>query len=272
MTKPRAGSYDAGPPSSREAERLRAQAAVIWGRERSALARAGLVEGTRLLEVGCGPGGVLERLAPDLGRTPFGIDLDQSLLRRARVLAHLARGDGAALPFGDGTFDFVLLRLVLRHAPQRARLLDEAARVTRVGGTVAAIDVDEEATAFDPEPPTWQSLKRALIESAKRRGGDPLVGRRLERLLTAAGLSDRIVVMLPVTTQDLAPPAFIETLLAPTMRVVDTDCLAASATEAAWRELREWAALEVGFGYALGVMAAAKKPAHWRAQTVAIDS
>jgi ubiquinone/menaquinone biosynthesis C-methylase UbiE len=168
MTKARSGSYEAGPLSDREGERLRAQAAVTWGRERSALARAGLVEGARLLDVGCGPGGVLAPLAADLGRTPFGIDVNQAFLRRARPCAHVARADGAALPFADGTFDFVLLRLVLRHAPERARLLAEAARVTRIGGTVAAVDVDEEATASIPNR---HSGRRSSGRSSNRRGG-----------------------------------------------------------------------------------------------------
>jgi ubiquinone/menaquinone biosynthesis C-methylase UbiE len=141
---------------------------VTWGRERSALARAGLVEGARLLDVGCGPGGVLAPLAADLGRTPFGIDVNQAFLRRARPCAHVARADGAALPFADGTFDFVLLRLVLRHAPERARLLAEAARVTRIGGTVAAVDVDEEATASIPNR---HSGRRSSGRSSNRRGG-----------------------------------------------------------------------------------------------------
>jgi len=259
MTSARAGSYDAGNLAGPETERLRAQAAVIWGRERSALARAGLIAGARLLDVGCGPGGVLQPLASDLGRTPFGIDVNQAFLQRARPFANLARADGAALPFADGSFDFVLLRLVLRHTPGRARLLEEAARVTRVGGTVAAIDVDEDATTFDPEPPLWPSLKRALIESARRRGGDPFVGRRLGRMLTEAGLAEPIVAMLPVTTQDLAPRAFVEAMLAPDARVVDADCLSESTTEAAWRALRQWAAEAGAFGYALGVMVAAKQ-------------
>jgi SAM-dependent methyltransferase len=265
----RTGSYHAGAAPGTEAERLRAQAAVIWTRERDALARAGLVGGARLLDVGCGPGGVLEHLATDLGRPPFGIDVEQDFLRRARAAGHVARADGAALPFPDGTFDFVLFRLVLRHAPARERMLAEAARVVREGGTVAAVDVDESGIAFDPEPPSWPALKAALAASAIRRGGDPYVGRRLRRLLLDHGLADPLTVLLPVTTDDLAPAAFVPTFLAPAARVVDPDLLAASQVAAAWRELSEWATVGTGFGYALGIMAAARKPHGWRARTLA---
>jgi SAM-dependent methyltransferase len=265
----RSGSYDAGAAAGAEAERLRAQAAAIWTREREALRRAGLVAGARLLDVGCGPGSVLERLAADLGRVPSGVDLDQGFLRRARATAHVARADGAALPFADGSFDFVLLRLVLRHAPRRERLLAEAARVAREGGTIAAIDVDESATAFDPEPPAWPALKDALAASAVRRGGDPFVGRRLRRLLLERGLSEPVTVPLPVTTDDLPPAAFVTTMLAPAARAVDPDLLPAAALEAAWRALSEWASAGTGFGYAVGIMAAARKPHGWRARALA---
>jgi ubiquinone/menaquinone biosynthesis C-methylase UbiE len=266
----RSGSYEHGAAREvDEAERLRAQAAAIWTRERTALERAGLAAGMLLLDVGCGPGGVPERLAGDLGRTPVGVDVNQDFLRRARAVAHAARADGAALPFADATFDFVLLRLVLRHAPEREQILAEAARVARVGGTVAAVDVDEAATAFDPEPASWRQLRSALAASAIRRGGDPFVGRRLRRMLLECGLSEATAVALPVTTDDLPANAFVETMLAPAARVVDPDILSAPEVAGAWAELSEWASAGVGFGYALGFMAAARKPNGWRARSFA---
>ena len=259
-----AGSYRAqGPAAVDETERLRRQAAAVWTRERAALLAAGLERGQRLLDLGCGPGGLCDRLGADLGRTPFGVDLNQDLLRQARSAA-VARADGARLPFRDGVFDFVLLRLVLRHAPARERLLAEGARVLRTGGILCAVDVDEAATAFDPEPASWPALKRALAESAVRRGGDPFVGRRLRRLLAEAGLAEIGTSALPVSTDDLPPGAFVETMLAPAARTVDPDLLDGAAVQRGWDELREWASRPDGFGYALGWMARARKPDGWR--------
>ena len=220
---------------------MRRQAIAVWGREREALLRLGLAPGQRVLDVGCGPGGILALLARDLGRAPFGVDLNQDLLRNATPAGHVARADGAMLPFRDETFDFVLFRLVLRHAPAREKLLAEAARVVRRGGGVCAVDVDEEAMAFDPEPPLWPALKAALGASARRRGGDPFVGRRLRRLLLEAGLVAPATVALPVTTDDVAPRAFIETFLAPKARVIDPDLLDGASVQRAWAELSEWA-------------------------------
>jgi ubiquinone/menaquinone biosynthesis C-methylase UbiE len=264
-----AGSYRLGEPDAAEAEarRLRAQAGAIWERELAALQRAGLRPGQRLLEVGCGPGMVLERLGGTIGRAPFGADIDGAFVSRAAAHGRLLRADGAALPFADESFDFVLFRLVLRHAPAREALLAEAARVAVVGGVVCAVDVDEGATTIDPAPPSWAALKAALVAAAERRGGDPFVGRRLPRLLSAVGLSDVATSMLPVSTDDLPPAAFVETMLAPAARAVDPDLLAPEAVAAAWAALREWAAGGPGFGYALGIVTAGRKPFGWRKRT-----
>jgi SAM-dependent methyltransferase len=261
------GSYRAAggrEDAEAEAQRLRAQAGAIWARELAALERAGLLAEQRLLEVGCGPGMVLEQLGRTLRRAPFGADIDRGFVARAAGRGHVLRADGAALPYQDGTFDFVLFRLVLRHTPHRAALLDEAARVVRAGGVVCAIDVDEGATAFDPEPRSWPRLKAALVAAAERRGGDPFVGRRLPRLIADAGLGAVSSTILPVTTDDLPPAAFVETMLAPAARTIDPDLLAADAVDEGWAALREWAAASRGFGYALGIMTAGRKPDGWR--------
>ena len=262
-----AGSYrpSGAAGGESETERLRRQAVAIWSRERAALDSIGLAPGQRLLDLGCGPGGTLERLAPDLGRAPFGADLNQGFLRNARP-GQVVRADGARLPFQTGAFDFVLIRLVLRHAPAREQLIGEAARVLRTGGILCAVDVDEDATAFNPEPPSWPALKAALAASAVRHGGDPTVGRKLHRLLAAAGLVDVRTVGLPVSSDDLPPQAFVETMLAPAARHVDADLLEGPAVRRGWDDLRAWASGGSGFGYALGWMAGARKPDGWDAR------
>jgi SAM-dependent methyltransferase len=259
------GSYQAGDPTAdvaaNESQRLEQQAASIWAKERAALISLGLEPGARLLDLGCGPGATLRRLQADLPpRLAVGVDLQQGFLVRARDSAQVLRASATQIPVADESFDFVLLRLVLRHTPARLQILEEAARVVRRGGIVCAVDVDEEATAFDPEPPRWAQLKAALAASARRAGGDPIVGRRLPRLMRAAGLGEPRVVMLPVTTLDLAAPAFVEVMLAPAARPIDPEFMPAAEVAAAWAELRAWGGQAEGLGFALGIMAAARRP------------
>ena len=130
----------------------------------------------------------------------------------------------------------------------------------RVGGILCAVDVDEAATAFDPEPPSWPALAAALAATAVRRGGDPFVGRKLHRLLSAAGLVGVTTVGLPVSSDDLPAQTFVET----SARRGPTP--ASSTVSRGWDDLRAWATDGGGFGYALGWMAAARKPDGWNSR------
>ena len=200
---------------------------------------------------------------PISGASPFGADLNQDLLRNAPA-GQVVRADGARLPFQTGAFDFVLIRLVLRHTPAREQLVEEAARVLRAGGILCAVDVDEGATAFNPEPPSWPALKGALAASALRRGGDPMVGPQ-----ACTGCCPRPVWSTsgPSASRSARtispPPAFVETMLAPAARPIDPDLLEGAAVRQAWDDLRAWATDCRGFGYALGWMAGARKPDGW---------
>lgn len=95
---------------------------------------ARLTPTARVLDLGCGRGGVLERLHPRAGFVA-GLDPDLASLRehRAPALA-LACGLAQALPYPDGSFDLVCASWVLEHLPDPARAFAEIARVLAPGG------------------------------------------------------------------------------------------------------------------------------------------
>jgi SAM-dependent methyltransferase len=263
----RAGSYDsdvAGAAVEAETDRLKHQATRLWHRERAVLERLGLERDRRILEVGCGTGALLGRVAKDFRpRSLVGIDLADASVRRAGVLAAVARADGAALPFAAGSFDVVLFRFVLRHAPAPARLIAEARRVLAPGGRVIAVDADDGSLLFDPAPRGWTNLATALEGSARRRGGDPFVGRRLRRLLLDDGLEDARADVLAVSTADVGPAAFVDVFLAPSARPLDADLLDTGAglrSEDPWAEVRAWTGRPDAFACATGFFASARTP------------
>ncbi len=104
--------------------------------------------GRRVLDVGCGDGGVLRDLVR-LGAAPSdlnGVDLLDDRVQRARELtpgASIDLADAQALPFAQGQFDlvlgFTLLSSVLDSAA-RSRVAGEMARVCRPGGFVVLYD------------------------------------------------------------------------------------------------------------------------------------
>ena len=94
---------------------------------------APLVRGRDLLEVGCGTGLILSRLAP-LARTARGVDLSPGMLQRARARGlDVVEGSATALPFADASFDVAVSFKTLAHVPDLARSLAEMARVVRPG-------------------------------------------------------------------------------------------------------------------------------------------
>jgi SAM-dependent methyltransferase len=88
----------------------------------------------RVLDLGCGRGGVMEELHPRAGQV-VGLDPDLVSLRehRAPFLPRVC-GRAGALPYPDGTFDLVCCSWVLEHLPDPESALVEVARVLAPGG------------------------------------------------------------------------------------------------------------------------------------------
>jgi ubiquinone/menaquinone biosynthesis C-methylase UbiE len=95
-------------------------------------------DGRDVLEVGCGTGLVLSRLAR-FARHAKGVDLSPGMLERARERGlDVVEGSATKLPFGDASFDLCCAFKVLAHVPEIERALMEMSRVTRPRGVVVA--------------------------------------------------------------------------------------------------------------------------------------
>ena len=93
-----------------------------------------LASGKRVLEVGCGTGLILGRLAKH-AQLARGIDVSPGMLQSARERGlDVVLGSATNLPFADASFDLVCSFKVLAHVPDITRALAEIARVTLPGG------------------------------------------------------------------------------------------------------------------------------------------
>jgi ubiquinone/menaquinone biosynthesis C-methylase UbiE len=96
--------------------------------------------GLRLLDVGCGTGHHMARLARR-GFEVAGVDGSEDMLKHARANnpgAEIRRADVEQLPFADASFDYIVCIEVLRYLPDSSRALREMARVLRPGGVCLA--------------------------------------------------------------------------------------------------------------------------------------
>lgn len=117
------------------------------------LARAGylLQEGDRILDMGCGSGGLVIRLR-ELGFEAYGFDIAPFWKERPaeqQAWFHALAPEAPApyaplgvpykLPFDDGFFDVVLSTQVIEHVPDLDSFFGEACRVIKTEGIMANI-------------------------------------------------------------------------------------------------------------------------------------
>jgi ubiquinone/menaquinone biosynthesis C-methylase UbiE len=158
----------------------------------------------RLLDAGCGLGTEAMELARTGGVDVVGIDACQAQ---------------------------TLLGLIADPVP----VVTELVRVTRPGGRVVILDLDQGSTLLDhPDRATTRIVLQALVDGF----ANGWAGRQLRRLLLQVGADD---VTVDVTTMDLHP-AFLFQLLIPTLRRLRSDGTVDQATlDHWWNELAELA-------------------------------
>jgi ubiquinone/menaquinone biosynthesis C-methylase UbiE len=140
------------------------------GLARAMCQAAGVREGQRALDVGCGSGALTAELAEIVGaENVAGIDPSEPFVEASRARVSGARilvGSAESIPFADREFDATLAQLVVNFLTDPDQGLREMSRVTRPGGTVAGCVWDygegmtmlrtfwEAAAALDPERAT----------------------------------------------------------------------------------------------------------------------
>ena len=196
---PRLGEYIRG-NSAAEQARLRTPLPILTQSAGRLLDAVGVGAGWQVLEVGCGPRGILDLLAERVGPagSVVGLDRDPVFLELARSFVAeqsctnvlLVEGDSKASGLPDGSFDFAYAQRVLINLPEPERVVDEMLRLVRPGGVVGLVEMDDSPAGCDPPHPAWDRLKGVRDAAHQQAGRWGVNGRRLPGLMRSAGLTD----------------------------------------------------------------------------------
>jgi SAM-dependent methyltransferase len=175
--------------------------------------------GSRVLEVGCGIGAqTVHLVSASPAARIVAVDIsDQSLARaRAAVAARAPQAmvtwqhaDLLELPFREAEFDHLFVCFVLEHLPDPVAAAAGLRRVLRPGGTITVIEGDHGSVFFHPDSAFARAAIDCQVALQSAAGGNALLGRQLQPLLTAAGYDD--VVVRPRTIYaDQTRPALVD--------------------------------------------------------------
>jgi SAM-dependent methyltransferase len=162
---------------------------------------AGVSSGMRVLDVGCGPGGLTRELCRRVGAERVAaIDpMPQFVMacRERHPGADVREGVAEELPWSVGEFDATLSCLVIGFMSDPDRGVREMARVTRPGGTVAACMWDVASGGMTMLRVFWNAVRQLNpdVEGERRLAGT--VEGDIVARFTRAGLHD--VVGRPLT-------------------------------------------------------------------------
>jgi ubiquinone/menaquinone biosynthesis C-methylase UbiE len=184
--------------SSDEQERLRRLPGELASDSNRFLDQFGIQRGSRAVDLGCGPHGILDLLSERVGDngTVVGVEQSESTIKLAQQFiaeyqlrnVELLRGDAKATGLPRASFDVVHARLVLVNLPEPQQVVEEMVALARPGGVVASQEADWGASICDPPLVAWERLVAVFRAYATSMGIDLFVGRKTHQMFREAGL------------------------------------------------------------------------------------
>jgi ubiquinone/menaquinone biosynthesis C-methylase UbiE len=222
--------------------------------------------GDRVLDVGCGLGHEVMRLAPRVvpGGHIVGVDVSRPMIDEARRRAaetplpvSFRVGNVNRLRFPDETFDLARTERVLRYLASPLTALWEMARVVRRGGTLLAFDFDSDQTIVDaPDVPLARRVG-AVLDAAVP---SPWIGRQLFGLFKRVGLLDVRLMAHPIVLTGADGFAMYRQLNRGTLaRAVHEGHIGAGDVDTWWAALDQSARTNTFFSVNLGVIVSGRK-------------
>lgn len=182
-----------------EIKRLQAQVELFWQNELKHYIEFGLRDGMSVVELGAGPGFMIDKIAAHFSQCdltaleidPLLVEYAKNLLtQRERQHCTILQGSIMATELPTNSFDFALIRMVLEHLPDTAGAMREVWRILKPGGKAIFVDNDFEMHIMTyPHIPELRELYDAYCQARHSEGGHPKIGRELPVLLKKNGFT-----------------------------------------------------------------------------------
>lgn len=175
---------------------LRKQTLLTWDAEKRFLDWYGINYAKQILDVGCGPGFVIEKIL-ELNNDAFvtGIDLNADFIEQAKHLLsdkkdriNLFARNALNTEFSNDSFDFAYARIIFQHLSEPVQLAKELWRILKPEGKIVILDVDEDIQGFnDPKLPFEDEMEQRSKKYRESFTSNRKIGRNLPRILKQAG-------------------------------------------------------------------------------------
>jgi ubiquinone/menaquinone biosynthesis C-methylase UbiE len=184
--------------NQQELDRLGFQHKVWGGVTRAFLDRIGVSRGQRCLDLGCGPGFVVEDLLARVGPEGTVVALDESKLwvdyltsrMRERGIdnVEIVQSRIQEVELEPASLDLVFARWVFSFLPDPAAIVKKLARALKPGGVFAIEDYNHEGISVFPESEGFKAVVRATRAMYVQSGGDPWIAGSMRRIFREARL------------------------------------------------------------------------------------
>lgn len=107
------------------------------------LSQVKLSDGDNVLDVGCGTGQLLKKMAELSAVNGYGIDVEENMIAQARAKCpgmDIRLSACESTPFDDDTFDVLTACMAYHHFADKDGFAREAGRITRTGGWLFVAD------------------------------------------------------------------------------------------------------------------------------------
>ncbi len=187
--------------AEKETERLSIQSTLFEKESIQTLNLAGIRQGMRCLDAGCGVGHTTLLVSNLVGKSGKVVGLDISadnIDACKKKLSHVndnlefVVGDIHDTKLEESSFDFVYSRFLFQHLTNPEKAVVRISKLITDEGIIAIEELDHGLWLSYPPDPHLRELKKAYVNLLRLSGSDPFIARKLYSIFSKYGLKPNV--------------------------------------------------------------------------------